>query len=112
MFQPPGALRPAAVTATGLGLTTSTSTSSSTSRPSSAPGAGAGADAATARPHAAQCVTDEDLAEVMMLAGLPATDDSVARAVRALRPLLPGVDTGLFSFQEVRVRACVCPLCP
>ena len=46
-------------------------------------------------------VKHDDIAEVLMIMGLPASDDSVARAIRALKPLLPGVTSEVYSFQEL-----------
>ena len=53
--------------------------------------------------YSALWVKYDDLAEVLMIMGLPASDDSVARAIRALKPLLPGVTSEVYSFQELVV---------
>ena len=44
-------------------------------------------------------VKGEDLSDILMIAGLPATDDSVDEAVSKLRNFLPGIITGKFCLQ-------------
>ena len=51
--------------------------------------------------YSALWVKQDALAEVLMIMGLPASDDSVARAIRAMKPLLPGVSSEMYSFQEL-----------